>query len=59
MIGEPKHLVFVIAEGFGMNFVNTLPKSRSGMQGRVSQLNTIDSLEDSMKNTASSCYFLA
>lgn len=26
MIGEPKHLVFVIADGFGMNFVNTLPE---------------------------------
>lgn len=26
LIGEPKHLVFVIADGFGMNFVNTLPE---------------------------------
>jgi len=26
MIGEPKHLVFVIADGFGMNFVNALPE---------------------------------
>ncbi|NQW19727.1 MAG: alkaline phosphatase family protein [Chloroflexi bacterium] len=24
LIGEPEHLVFVIADGFGMNFVNTL-----------------------------------
>lgn len=24
LIGEPQHLIFVIADGFGMNFVNTL-----------------------------------
>lgn len=27
LIGEPEHLVFVIADGFGMNFVNTLDES--------------------------------
>ena len=27
LIGEPDHLVFVIADGFGMNFVNTLPEN--------------------------------
>jgi hypothetical protein len=27
LIGEPDHLVFVIAVGFGMNFVNTLPEN--------------------------------
>jgi hypothetical protein len=26
LIGEPEHLIFVIADGFGMNFVNTLPE---------------------------------
>ncbi|HIF73251.1 MAG TPA: hypothetical protein EYQ61_11965 [Dehalococcoidia bacterium] len=26
LIGEPEHLVFVIADGFGMNFVDTLPE---------------------------------
>ncbi len=26
MIGDPEHLVFIIADGFGMNFVNTLPE---------------------------------
>jgi hypothetical protein len=26
LIGEPQHLVFVIADGFGMNFVDTLPE---------------------------------
>jgi hypothetical protein len=26
LIGEPDHLVFVIVDGFGMNFVNTLPE---------------------------------
>jgi predicted AlkP superfamily pyrophosphatase or phosphodiesterase len=34
LIGEPEHLVFVIADGFGMNFVNSLDKdsfSRSNL----------------------------
>lgn len=34
LIGEPEHLVFVIADGFGMNFVNTLAEdsfSRSNL----------------------------
>jgi len=26
LIGDPKHLVFVVADGFGMNFVNALPE---------------------------------
>ncbi len=32
LIGEPKHLVFVIADGFGMNFVNTLPEDSFSRQ---------------------------
>jgi hypothetical protein len=27
LVGQPQHLIFVIADGFGMNFVNTLPEN--------------------------------
>jgi hypothetical protein len=32
LIGEPKHLIFIIADGFGMNFVNTLPEDSFSRQ---------------------------